>query len=396
MNIAFYTYNDCCPTIGGTERTTALVADTLRKNYGHNVFSVYSSSVNDQIEHYDFDGKYQIKGTEDYDGLMDFMTSNNISVVINQGGFGFERMLTKIRKKYSLGFKQVFALHFAPGSFEEAHISFGERLKKWKKKKNVSEFFKLASYPAYYMLMHRIMQQKYKNVERNVDAVVLLSESFKPEWDRYSHGKSSNLRHQNMLAIPNGLSYQFFASKQDIENKKKRVLIVGRMDENQKKISKALDIWMNVTKDGNLSDWSLDIVGDGTDLDRYKAYVKDKNISRVTFYGRQDPKEHYLRSAIFLMTSDFEGFGMTLTEASQFGVVPLAYNTFSSLKDIIDTGVNGFIINPDDSKSYEKRLYDLMSDKVLRETMAIQAVKNSRRYALDKIGELWESLIASL
>ena len=35
------------------------------------------------------------------------------------------------------------------------------------------------------------------------------------------------------------------------------------------------------------------------------------------------------------MTSDFEGFGMVLIEAQSFGVVPLAFNCFSSIGEII-------------------------------------------------------------
>lgn len=46
------------------------------------------------------------------------------------------------------------------------------------------------------------------------------------------------------------------------------------------------------------------------------------------------------------MTSIYEGFPMTLLECQSFGVVPLLYNSFSAAVDIIDDGINGYLISP--------------------------------------------------
>ena len=46
-----------------------------------------------------------------------------------------------------------------------------------------------------------------------------------------------------------------------------------------------------------------------------------------------------------MMTSSFEGWGLTLTEAQQYGCVPLAFHSFASLTDIITDKVNGFAIS---------------------------------------------------
>ena len=63
-----------------------------------------------------------------------------------------------------------------------------------------------------------------------------------------------------------------------------------------------------------------------------------------------------------MMTSAFEGFGMTLVEAQQYGVVPLAMDTYGSLHDIITDGQNGEIIADNDLDEYARRLRVLMEN----------------------------------
>ena len=67
-------------------------------------------------------------------------------------------------------------------------------------------------------------------------------------------------------------------------------------------------------------------------------------LKRVRFEGRQNPKRYYEEASIFMLTSSFEGWGLTLTEAQQFGCVPLAFYSYASLPDIITDGKNGFMI----------------------------------------------------
>jgi len=49
-----------------------------------------------------------------------------------------------------------------------------------------------------------------------------------------------------------------------------------------------------------------------------------------------------------MMTSRFEGWPMVLMEAMQMGVVPVVYNSFESLSDIVVDGENGYIIPNND------------------------------------------------
>ena len=69
---------------------------------------------------------------------------------------------------------------------------------------------------------------------------------------------------------------------------------------------------------------------------------------------KKNPEPYYNEASIFMMTSSFEGWGLTLTEAQQYGCVPLAFRSFASLTDIITDKVNGFAIPNDDISLYIK------------------------------------------
>ena len=93
-----------------------------------------------------------------------------------------------------------------------------------------------------------------------------------------------------------------------------------------------------------------------------------------------------------MLTSSFEGWGLTLTEAQQFGCVPLAFDTYASLKDIIDNDKNGIIVKENDVYSYASQLESLMLNEVNRKCMASFAIEYSKRLAPNIIGEKWYDL----
>ena len=53
-----------------------------------------------------------------------------------------------------------------------------------------------------------------------------------------------------------------------------------------------------------------------------------------------------------MMTSHIEGWPMTLLEAQQYGCVPIVYNTFAALSEIIENNVNGYIIGKYDEEAF--------------------------------------------
>ncbi|WP_195585053.1 glycosyltransferase, partial [Bacteroides thetaiotaomicron] len=140
------------------------------------------------------------------------------------------------------------------------------------------------------------------------------------------------------------------------------------------------------------SGWKLIIVGDGEARNMYYQLAKELQLRNISFEGRQNPLMYYQKAAIFMMTSITEGFGLTLTEAQQNGVVPIAANTFPSLGDIIQSGYSGIIVPDGDVKLYADSLYELMNNSKLRQKLAKSAVESSRRFTLESICAQWYDL----
>ena len=118
-----------------------------------------------------------------------------------------------------------------------------------------------------------------------------------------------------------------------------------------------------------------------------------KNVCNV---GRsKNPQKLYQESKIFMMTSNFEGFGMTLTEALQNACVPFVFNTFSSLHDIIESDYNGFIIPAKDEILYATKMIEFMQGKN-QDKYAVQALESSRKFSIENIGLQWIHLLNEL
>ena len=222
-----------------------------------------------------------------------------------------------------------------------------------------------------------------------VDKYVFLSSAFKKQFLDFS--KLVNT--EALGAVSNPLVYNCTVSAKEILEKKNEVLLVGRMIEGPKKISLALQIWSEIEKKESLKNWQFTLVGNGPDLEFYKNLAIKLNLKRVSFEGFQDPVPYYERAKIFLMTSAFEGFPMTLIEAAQFGVVPIAFDSFLSVHDIIIDGRNGRIIPNNDVKLYEQALITLMEKQQELERLRSNAIVDCEKFKVSKIVDLWEKIL---
>lgn len=96
------------------------------------------------------------------------------------------------------------------------------------------------------------------------------------------------------------------------------------------------------------------------------------------------------------MTSNFEGQPMVLLEAMCFGVVPIAFNSFASVSDIITDKKNGLLVPPFSIKSYVEKIEYLINNEPIRSSMAKAGIVSVNRYTIDFIVEQWEALFAKL
>ena len=126
---------------------------------------------------------------------------------------------------------------------------------------------------------------------------------------------------------------------QNKKEKNQKLIIVARLSNHQKRFDLAIKAMKK------LPEFTLDIYADRVDgeqeLNMLKNLAKENNISNVFFRGStNNVKEKLDESGIFIMTSDFEGYPITLIEAMRRGLPIVLRNTFEAAEDIaIDNGV---------------------------------------------------------
>lgn len=374
MNILFITPGEVQPLNGGIERITYSLSQALREYYGH---TCYFRCLEEDCSEITFE-KY--------------ISENAIDIIVAQGAnkriSQLLPMLRHIINRTGRRIVLLFVFHSNPG-VELATMDFAALFYRLTHGVDIKANLQQLAWQTCRPMMHRSMMKhlraKYRIPYEYADKIVLLSPHFIPEFRAIAECEEDKF-----TAIPNMLS--FAEDTKPAKPKAKTVLIVSRMEERQKRIKLALKIWDRAPHDG----WQLKIVGTGEDLAYYKRIARTLHIKDVTFEGRQDPLPYYQEAPIFMMTSAFEGWGLTLTEAQQCGCVPVVFDTYASLPDIVTDGKNGFIVPEGDIDQYVARLAQLMSDEDLRNKMGENAHTDCQRYTPQKVAEQWHKLFTEL
>ncbi len=372
------------PEAGGTERITSLVAKGLNGR-GHTCMGMLVFN-----EH---DGSMSYNGQTVTD-LYAFLKANGVDIVINQIAYATWLLDAFLRnggdKWKQEGGKIISCLHFDPKPASSLYYLTHKRKKNLRDYVNIAKAFML--YGFYEARQRKNTGRIFNWIYDNSDWFVALSPTHFP----YIKRVTAREDYDRLLAINNPLTFDDVAGKSILDEKKKVVLVCSRMDEYQKRISLVLKAWRKIQKAPVANDWTLKILGTGPDLERYMDYARDHGLKNVIFEGRQSPEAYYREADIFLMTSTgIEGWGLTLTESLQRGVVPVVMNTCSVYSDIITHGYNGFLSKGSGLDGFVQYVMALMRDEDLLRAIQLNALDSAKRFTLERTMEKWDQCLAS-
>ena len=197
------------------------------------------------------------------------------------------------------------------------------------------------------------------------------------------------------LAIQNGLNNNYYIynavrfendEKNDVVNNKK-LITVARICE-QKRIDKIVNIANKLFMDPKYKDWKLEIYGDGPLENEIKKLIESNQIKMM---GRSDNvKEVFLSSSINLITSDYEGFCLTVVEGYECYLPVVSLNFGEPTEEVIKDNVTGFIAK--DEEDFLIKLKGLMDNPKLLKKMSLDAKKYNEKFHINKIVKEWEKL----
>lgn len=96
------------------------------------------------------------------------------------------------------------------------------------------------------------------------------------------------------------------------------------------------------------------------------------------------------------MTSNYEGFGLVLTEGMSVGLPLVSFDCKCGPSDIIIDGENGFLIKDRNLENFAERVCLLIENKELHDSMSTKAIAMSKKYEIQNIMERWTSLFNKL
>jgi glycosyltransferase involved in cell wall biosynthesis len=387
-NILFTYITPFHPERGGIGRVTHLLTLELQKR-GYNVFYlIYDSAITVKHE-YDYPAPLayfpskELTSKENISFYHQFLKEHAIDVVINQSGNFSDSEL--YLNKGDNNVKLISVLHQPP---LVAYNHLWSEVFPLKNKSLIEKFKRIARILLYPKIKYQFKKSRinhFKKLLPQTDLVCMLSANYFSELSQICSGYENKY-----IAIPNPNSFQDEAIGISGEKKRKELLYVGLLVQN-KRVDRILAIWNAISK--RYPEWSLRIVGAGEEnyVQNLKSIVSQAQ--NVFFEGFQNPQKYYRQSRIFCMTSNYEGWGMVLTEAMQYACVPIAFNSSGAFPDIIDNDRNGILISPFDMKDYERKLCELIDNEELLHTLSKNAQEDIKRYSVEKVVDLWELVL---
>ena len=226
-----------------------------------------------------------------------------------------------------------------------------------------------------------------------------------------------NLSEEKVKCIPCGVNPEIFKpmprdiSREKMEVKdKKIILFVGRIKPVKGLVTlvEALSILLKRNTE-NFAD-SIEVLITGgevnfEDRNRNSEYIRIKNMAdklgingQIRYIGpvfHKDLPSVYSAADICVVPSYYESFCMVALEAMSCGI-PVVGSDVGGLPDLINDGLNGFLVGKGDSEMLAQRIELLLKDESLRQKMGERAVHSTRTFSWQRISEEMKQLYYEL
>lgn len=238
------------------------------------------------------------------------------------------------------------------------------------------------------------------------DRFVVLTNGDREQWNTKNcvviPNFSSISAHSEKKALTELSDNTGFVSKHELgkneerifEKEKKQIILLARLMP-QKRIDLMIEVWAKLAKD--FPDWQVKVLGDGMLKEELERKVERLGVKDSFFMpgGVKDVTSELENSDILCLTSEYEGFGIVLIEAMLKSIPVIAFE-YVGVHDIIENGVDGYVVPFGDVDEYAERLRELMTSPELREKFSSRAMESVKKFDKERVMNMWVELFQSL
>lgn len=170
-----------------------------------------------------------------------------------------------------------------------------------------------------------------------------------------------------------------------------KVLYVGRVSV-EKNMPRMVDVWKRVHelcgKRG--LDAELIVVGDGPYRPEMERQLKGLDAHFLGFRHGVELSTIYASSDMFAFLSTTDTLGQVVMESQGSGL-PVLVTDRGGPKEVVEDGVTGFVLDPDDVNTWAERVVGLVADERARRRMGAAAAESMQQYSLlNSFEHFWE------
>lgn len=214
------------------------------------------------------------------------------------------------------------------------------------------------------------------NTTKDIDKLVLISEElyyFYRELFKNEKVECVNIKH--------------FVELSKVENTpQKEVISVGRLS-----VEKGYSDLLKVAK--IMPDIKFNIVGNGLLKEELDDIISREQLKNIALHGSLSNKEIIeltKKCFAYVMSSHTESFGLVLIEALSSGVPCVAFDSAKGACEIIESGVNGFLISDRNIEEFAQKVYECEKNF---QALSNNAVKIVDKYSYDLFYREWNNII---
>lgn len=345
---------------GGVEQVTANLANELSKYCEVHVVSILQGGegsayrLNDNIHYCAFFGenarlrKYIARGVP---RLKRYLKENSIDVAFLMGNYP--------------GIISIFAKFFVKSKF--VFCDHGALMNQWEQKD--------------------VRYMRYVT-SRLADRTVTLTRKSMEDYIEKFH-----LKEQKVEYIYNWLEKTEDTISYSTESKK--ILSVGRFGK-----EKGYDMLLKVAKKvlHSYPDWEWHIFGEGETFAETVEESRRQGLEgRVVFHGNQpDISRQFGEYAMLVLTSYREGLPLVLLEGKANKLPLVSFDVQTGPSEIIESGVNGYLIEPYNMEDMSDKIIGLIEDELLRKQFSDMAWLDIAKFEKENVLQKWLILIENM